>query len=154
MNSRKAISNLLKTVAVFSLLLCSCRLISPEGESGEIPDEEDVFSIEEARNGAEGSIVWVEGFVIGGDLSSKSMSFTPPFKTATNLAISPGPDIRERDSCLSVQLPKGALRDSLNLVDHPELLGRHIYLKGELSGAYFGLKGLKNPSRYLHSLNH
>ena len=140
--------------AIVLNITAACGLITPEGiPEEEIPEEEDILSIYEARECIGRKGAWVEGYIAGGDLSAKSISFTPPFSAASNMAIAPRPDIAARDSCLSVQLPKGALRDSLNLVSHPELLGKHIYLKADIAEAYFGLVGLKNTDRYImHSL--
>jgi hypothetical protein len=50
--------------------------------------------------------------------------------------------------CLSVQLPSGELRDDLNLVDNPGLLGRKVCLKGDIVEAYYGIPGIKNISEY------
>ena len=142
------------TTALCLFTAVSCGLITPETVSGEdIPQEEDILTIEEARECIGRKGAWVEGYVVGGDLSAKSISFLAPFSAESNMAIGPGPDVTVKDSCLSVQLPKGPLRDSLNLVSHPGLLGKHIYLKGDIAEAYFGIVGLKNTSRYiLHSL--
>ena len=49
---------------------------------------------------------------------------------------------------MSVQLPAGELRDDLNLVDNPHLLGRKICLKGNIVEAYYGIPGMKNVSEY------
>lgn len=135
-------------------VIAACGLIAPEGvPEEEIPEEEDIFSISEARECIGRKGAWVEGYIVGGDLSARSMSFLAPFSAETNMAIGPGPDTSEKDSCMSVQLPKGALRDSLNLASHPEFLGARIYLKGDITETYFGIIGLKNTNRYiLHSL--
>ena len=45
---------------------------------------------------------------------------------------------------MSVKLPKGDVRAAINLVDHPEILGRKIYLKGDLIAAYYGIPGIEN----------
>jgi hypothetical protein len=43
-----------------------------------------------------------------------------------------------------VQLPAGEVREALNLVDNPELLGRKIVVRGDIVDSYYGLTGLKN----------
>ena len=50
---------------------------------------------------------------------------------------------------MAVELPKGELRDALNLVDHPDLIGTRIYLKGNVVENYFGTTGLKGTSDYV-----
>jgi hypothetical protein len=54
----------------------------------------------------------------------------------------------DKDACLSVQLPSGSLRNALNLVDNPDLLGRKICLKGDIVEAYYGIPGIKNLTEY------
>jgi len=107
---------------------------------------EGALSVGQARaRASEGlSDVWVYGYIAGGDCTSTGCSFSPPFKSATNLLIAPSTASAVRDDCLAVQLRKGDLRDALNLVDHPENLGRLVYLKGTLVAKYYGLPGLQD----------
>lgn len=93
--------------------------------------------------------VWVAGYVVGGDLSSASASFDEPFSSRTNLLLGPKPGTSSRSSCLAVQLPTGSLRDDLNLVDNPEILGRRLCLKGDVVASYYGLVGIKNMTDYV-----
>ena len=48
-----------------------------------------------------------------------------------------------------MELPKGKVRDALNLVDHPELIGRQVFVKGDIVAGYFNTRGLKNTSDYV-----
>lgn len=92
--------------------------------------------------------VWLHGYVVGGDLTSKNASFEPPFSAASNLLLGPSTDCRERPSCASVSLPSGSVRNALNLVTNPDILGREIYVKGEVVVSYFGLIGIKPAVDY------
>ena len=92
--------------------------------------------------------VWVSGHIVGGDLTSSSASFKGPFSSRTCILLGPRSSADSRASCISVQLPSGEVRDALNLVDNPELLGRKILIKGDVTGSYYGLVGLKNCSDY------
>lgn len=92
--------------------------------------------------------VWVKGYIVGGDLSSSSALYAPPFTSRTNFMISDVLNVSSREGCASVELKSGAVRDDLNLVDHPEYLGRVVYLKGKVVEAYFGLPGIKSVSEY------
>ena len=85
---------------------------------------------------------------MGGNLTSTSARFDPPFTSKTNLLIGPRSTIMDRESGMSVSLPASSIRDDLNLVDHPDLLGRKIMLKGDIVEAYFGLPGIKNITEY------
>ena len=118
-----------------------------DGNSGADPD--NALSVNEARTSAGAEDVWVTGYVVGGDLSRSSMSFSPPFESATNLAIAARSSVTAKESCLSVELPSGKVRDALNLPAHPELLGRRIYLKGDIVDSYFGLTGIKNVNDFV-----
>lgn len=94
--------------------------------------------------------VWVTGYIVGGDLSSSKngIKFEGPFESMTNIAIAARSSVTEKSSCVSVQLVKGEMRDALNLVDHPGLLGKKVYLKGDLQEAYYGIPGIKNLTEY------
>lgn len=108
----------------------------------------DAMSVAEALQSVGAEDVWVCGYIAGGDLTSSSASFGKPFSSRTNLLLGPRATVSERTGCLSVQLPAGELRDDLNLVDNPGLLGRKIYLRGDVVEAYYGLPGIKNISEY------
>lgn len=95
--------------------------------------------------------VCVKAYIIGGDLTSSAsgISFEAPFEAATHLAIADTLGITEKSACVSVQLPAGQIRQALNLVDHPENLGRLVYLKGDVVASYFGLVGIKNVTDFV-----
>lgn len=111
-------------------------------------DVSSSITVSQARDSAGAEDVWVCGYIVGGDLSSSSASFTAPFSSRTNLLLGPKSSTKDKDACLSVQLLSGDIRDALNLVDNPSLLGRKIYLKGDVVTAYYGIPGLKNVSDY------
>ena len=104
----------------------------------------EAMTVAQARSSAGAENVWVSGYIVGGDLSSSSASFTAPFKSRTNIVIGPKSTTCNRASCLSVQLPAGELREALNLVDNPSNHGRKILLKGNVVEAYYGMPGIKN----------
>jgi hypothetical protein len=41
------------------------------------------------------------------------------------------------------------VRDALNLVSHPDLLGSRVYLKGNIVEAYYGIPGVKEVSDFM-----
>jgi hypothetical protein len=47
-----------------------------------------------------------------------------------------------------VELPKGSVRDALNLVDNPALKGKRVYVKGNVVNSYFGTTRLKGVKEY------
>lgn len=108
----------------------------------------DVLSVQEAISMAGEENVRVCGYIVGGDLTSSSASFKRPFSSRTNIVLGPRSSTSDKASCLSVQLPSGELREALNLVDNPELLGRKVSLTGDIVEAYYGIPGIKNISEY------
>ncbi|MCR5351700.1 MAG: DUF4493 domain-containing protein [Bacteroidales bacterium] len=106
------------------------------------------YPVQEARQHAGENGVWVQGYIIGVATNTRKISLTPPFTKNTNLVLGPRATTNDPEHCLSVALPSGAIRSELNLQEHPELLGRHIYLRGDLVSAYYGIPGLKAPSEY------
>lgn len=117
------------------------------GGDVQLPDS-DVHTIQQARSmaGAEG--IWVRGYVVGGDLSSSKVSFEGPFSSRTNIAIASRASVSDKSSCMSVQLQKGDIRDALNLVDNPDILGREVFLKGDVVQSYYGIPGIQNITEF------
>lgn len=121
-------------------------VIGKGGDKGASP--ETAYNVGQARAAAGAEDVWVCGYVVGGDLSSSSASFTPPFKSRTNLVLASRSSVTDKASCLSVQLHKGDIRDALNLVDNPDIVGTEVFLKGDIVEAYYGIPGLQNITEY------
>jgi hypothetical protein len=111
-------------------------------------DVSNAYGVAQARSNPGLEDVWVCGYIVGGDLTSSSASFSSPFKSRTNIVLGTRSSVTDRDYCLSVQLQKGDIRDALNLVDNPDILGRYVYLKGDIVEAYYGMPGLRNITEY------
>lgn len=118
------------------------------GGAEEWETEAGAITISMAKDYVGDTDVWIGGYIVGGDLTSANASFTPPFKSRSNILLGPRSSVTSRDNCLSVQLAEGDARDGLNLVDNPELLGRQVVLCGDVVGAYYGMIGLKNISDF------
>ena len=114
------------------------------GDDGKGDDSSYALTVSQALSSIGEEGVWVSGYIVGGDLTSSSASFEPPFTSRTNILLGPRSSTSDRDACLSVNLPSGQIRDALNLVDDPSLLGRKVCLKGDVVEAYYGIPGLKN----------
>lgn len=142
-------------VAALTLASCiisaaACGLLDNVNHKNEETEEsleqilDKALSIPLARKAAGRKDVWVRGYIIGGDLSNKKIRYRPPFEKATNLAIAFRPDsLTARDSCMSVSLPQGELRNKLNLVSNDTLLLREVCIQGDIEISYFGLVGIK-----------
>lgn len=122
--------------------------LSDEYVIGGTSSDGKILSVSDARSMAGETDVVVCGYIVGGDLTSSSASFSKPFTSRTNILIGPRSSTSDKPSCLSVQLPAGDIRDDLNLVDNPGLLGRKICLRGDIVEAYYGIPGMKNITEY------
>ena len=91
--------------------------------------------------------VWVKGTIMGiisdnnTGAYSKIEDLTEDKIVDTNLAVGDGHDY------LAVQLPKGAVRDALNLKDNPANQGKEVWLLGQMV-KYYRVAGLKNVKGY------
>ena len=118
------------------------------GSSGKGNSPSDALTVSQAISSVGAEDVWVCGYIVGGDLTSSSASFEPPFASRTNVILGPRSTSSSRSSCLAVNLPAGDVRDDLNLVDNPSLLGRKVCIRGDIVASYYGLPGLKNITEF------
>ena len=119
------------------------------GQGGEsVPD---ACSVAEAFERIGQKDVWVYGYIVGGDLTTAASGEvkTSDITKATHLAMADRSSITDKTKCLAVELPAGNVRDALNLVSHPDLIGTRVYVKGEIVEKYFGTRGLKGTSDYV-----
>ena len=124
---------------------------SGSGSGSSHGDEIDnAYSVSQASSHIGEDDVWVYGYIVGGDLSTAGTTVkTSKITKATHLAIAARSTVTAKASCVAVELPKGSVRDALNLVDHPDLIGSRVYLKGSIVSSYFGTTGLKSTSDYV-----
>lgn len=96
-------------------------------------------------------IGWVQGYIVGTVKSGTStvssnedIKWSAPFDSYTNVVIADNPTCHDISLCLIVNLPNGTpLRTQVNLVDHPENLGKTLAVLGKLR-FYFGQAGLRD----------
>lgn len=108
----------------------------------------DPLTVTEARAHVGETGVWVQGYLIGVGTSTGKFAFSTPFTRNTNVAIGLRSTTTDKEYIVCVELPKGDLRDCLNLQDNPGLLGRKVCLKGTIVESYYGVTGLKSVSGY------
>ena len=134
-------------VAASALLLAflpwSCDFQPYDGNDDEVGDQTvlEVYDVAAAREMVGSKKVWVCGYIIGNVSPFRAVT------SATNLAIADTPEQTAKDSCLSVELKIGDLRDALNLPSHQGYLGRRVYLKGDIT-TYYSIPGVKNISAW------
>lgn len=90
---------------------------------------------------------WVSGYIVGyvPDKYLNGAQFTVPATSAYNVLIATTPDETDYTKCAPVQLPAGAVRSALNLMDNPGNLGKLCSVYGTLT-AFFGVAGVKETS--------
>lgn len=117
--------------------------------------KENPYNIEAAQQKQDGSIAWVQGYIVGalenvyddkGEFAGNKASFTAPFTITSNVLIAESPDETNESKCLPVKIKNGSdLSTALNLKDHPENKGGVLLIQGELS-AGFGKAALINTT--------
>ncbi|MBR1873207.1 MAG: DUF4493 domain-containing protein [Bacteroidales bacterium] len=123
-------------------------VLGGQGSGDRGTDKEKAMDISTARSNIGAENVWVYGYIAGAFKSSGNIVFEEPFPSATNLAITSRASSTSKESCLSVELRKGDLRDELNLFDHPSYKGRKVFLRGDIVESYYGIPGVKNITRW------
>ena len=92
----------------------------------------------------------VKGYIVGtvtGYLYTEGCVFSSTADVKANLLIADNTDETDYNNCMPVQLPSGAVRNALNLVDNPGNYKKLVTLTGSLE-RYFGVAGLKSVSKY------
>ena len=140
--------------------------LSGGGNTGNNPTEvvgdgsfENPYTANDVRllNNANAGKYWVKAYIVG-QINGKSISgaeFDAPFSGSsnddgsvnnynTNILIADNADEANSGNCVPVQLPNGALRTGLNLVQNPDMDGQEVLIYGSLE-AYFGAAGVKTP---------
>ncbi len=108
--------------------------------------EERPYTVAEAKAmTGEKNNKWVKGTIYGTMANSYDFGqgvITSGFKSSANIVIG------DSDMQIPVQLPSGSdIRESVNLVDHPYLVGKEILIKGTLK-EYCGTRGMQEPTEY------
>lgn len=96
-----------------------------------------------------GEKVKVFGYILGGDPTTNSVRVGPPFESKSSIVIAVSMEERNRDNMMVVELPSGAVRDGINLVNNPHLLGSPVVVTGTVAQAYYGYPGIKNTKSYV-----
>lgn len=136
----KFFSFLITFLMVFNLLI-------PMGSV--FANSENTLTVAEAIANNSGSGT-VEGYIVGTTQTQSALGsgvFEGPFTVTTNVLIADNPDERDMSKIMPVQLPNNAIRTAVNLVDHPDNLGKKIKVTGDLA-AYFSVPGLRNLTGY------
>lgn len=122
-------------------------VVETEGEGTEAKPYTIADVIKLNNNGAK---AWVKGIMVGVmvyDEATKSSSFSAEVgEVSTNLVLA-ATDKDFGTNYVAVQLPKGNVRDALNLVSNPGNKGKEVSVYGELS-SYMGAHGVYGTSDF------
>ena len=119
-------------------------------QSGNYGTYEKPMSFADAQkaDNSEKPWAWVKAVIVGyvnGKTYADGATFgADDCKVETNILIAGSASANNPDNCMPVQLPSGALRTGLNVMDHPELIGKEIIIYAQLD-KYFSVPGLKSP---------
>ncbi len=106
---------------------------------------DDPFTIEEAIANQGLMDRWVRGFIVGYYKTTSYKSFTTSVDdvtSTTNIALATVSTETDSTKTFPVQLSATQIRDTLNLLDHPENLGREVLVRGDLA-TYQYIAGMK-----------
>jgi len=103
------------------------------------------MAIPTSSNAVEGQEkVWVKGFIVGA-LNSAGSAFDET--VVSNLALAATAEEADAAKTIPVQLPTGAVREALNVVDNPTVIGKEVMVYGYIL-KYMSRTGLKNVTDY------
>ena len=138
-------------VAIFAVLMAivACEPIDPNQGGNNTTTTEygkgteaEPYSVAGVVKTATGD-AWVKGYIVGfmqsGDANYPVFSAETD-SMSTNILLADS--IGDEENYIAVQLPKGAVRDGLNLVDNKGNLNQEVLLYGTISN-YFGATGIK-----------
>ena len=123
-----------------------------EPEEPEVPTETQNYTVTEALaayvDGQQIPAI-VTGYIVGAVNSAPETGsqFGADATIATNILISDNPDTNDYTECLIVQLPSGAIRTALNLVENPGNYKKQVKITGSVE-KYFKVAGLKAVTAY------
>lgn len=147
----------LTLLAVFTFSSCS-DVPAPydilgEGDVPGLPGDgtkENPYNIEAAQQKQDGSIAWVQGYIVGTienyEDPSGSAKFATPFTAKNNLLIAASATEMNVKNCVVVQLSSGTeLYTKLNLAENSANLGHVISIQGSLE-KFYGFPGVKSTT--------
>lgn len=124
---------------------------STGGETTGQGTKEDPYTVDDAIISQGKTAVWIEGYIIGSVNTTANPfenQYAAPFVTNSNLILAGSATEKDESKMLMVQLPTGAIRDALNLVNNDSNLGKQVKLQGNLE-TYFSKPGIKSVTDYV-----
>ena len=112
--------------------------------------KENPYSIEAAQQKQDGTIAWVQGYIVGTvenyEDPSGSAKFVAPFTAKNNLLIAASATETNVKNCVCVQLSSGTeLYSKLNLAENATILGHILAIQCSLE-KFYGFPGVKSTT--------
>ncbi len=131
--------NLIKGLFFALLIVCAAQV---KAQTYTVAEAIDAYTAGEVKAAT------VNGYIVGVlNGSIDKPVFAADVTVYTNLLLADNADETDVNNCIPVQLPSGAVRSALNLVDNPGNYKRFVALTGTIE-AYFKVAGLKNVNEY------
>jgi hypothetical protein len=90
--------------------------------------------------------IWVSGYIVG-YYANYTANFTASGAVNANVLLAESADVTDKAACIDIQLPYGSVREALNLLDNPGMLGAQVMVYGDVM-KYNSMPGIKNTTQY------
>lgn len=114
-------------------------------------NEQIPLKVKDAISYQSGGVAWVEGYVVGYAWAGTKFPYLFTADTCsqkTNILLADTTKDVYMSKLLAVQLPRGGMRNVMNLVANKSLLGQKVKIYGVLNGNA-GIAGIINPTKYV-----
>lgn len=117
---------------------------TPSGEGEGKGTADSPYNVTAAIAAGSGTGVYVKAFIVGSidGMTTTDAKFSAETTIASNILIAASADETDINKCMPVQLPSGAVRSALNLVDNASNYKKEVTLYGNIE-KYFSVTGLK-----------
>lgn len=136
---------------LFPLLAGACSddktddpVIEPPVEPLPAGTRDDPFRVDDLSEVAGRTEVWIRGYVAGAEADAAPASVRAvgsDHPSRSNILLAAKANEYRPDKCVRVELPDDSdIQARLNVVDHPDLIGRKVLLRGDIVAAGSGLR--------------
>jgi len=117
---------------------------TPSGEGEGKGTADSPYNVTAAIAAGSATGVYVKAFIVGSidGMTTTDAKFSAETTIASNILIAASADETDINKCMPVQLPSGAVRSALNLVDNASNYKKEVTLYGNIE-KYFSVTGLK-----------
>jgi len=109
------------------------------------------YTVKQGLDAQTGALAWVSGYVVGYAWPGTNVPYVLSADTCsqlTNILIADTTTNVYASRVIAVQLPRGGIRNGLNLKSNKTLLGQKVKVKGTLT-SYIGIGGMVNTTNFI-----